>query len=232
MQTGGGGGHRRHVSAENNSSNGTFFSRDVATGGPRRPQGLGVALPLGLFGCHPFRNLSYVIAEMTSVNLRVYYFLPGTPGQGSIAIPVLGKSMAGGKWALSSISLGLVSICTAYGSSTRPHLQASRFQQATPYVWSQVKSPGSRVKPAASSFLTSLIRGPDITHNTQPSSFLLSRCVYVFSSPDSVYLLLEHVGPTAAKLCFSANLLCWTHAFPGPRTGAFSLLTGDPISPL
>lgn len=69
---------------------------------------------------------------MTSVNLRVHNFLPGTLGQGSTAIPILGKSMAGGKWVLSSISLGLVSICTAYGSSTRLHLQASLFQEATP----------------------------------------------------------------------------------------------------
>lgn len=65
------------------------------------------------------------MAEMASVNLRAHYFLPGTLELGSMATPVLGKSMARGKWALSSISPGLVSVYRGYRSSTRPRPQAS-----------------------------------------------------------------------------------------------------------
>lgn len=52
---------------------------------------------------------------------------------------------------------------------------------------------------------------PDSAHSVWPFSFLLSRHVHTFSSPDSGYLQLESLVSSAAKLGFHADLR-WAHA--------------------
>lgn len=94
----------------------TLFNRHVAEGGPGRPQGLGVAPAAEPVICHGRDGTCHL-----SISEHSIFFL----GLGSMATPVLGKSMARGKRSLSSISPGLVSVCAGYGSSTRPHPQAS-----------------------------------------------------------------------------------------------------------
>lgn len=130
-----------------------------------------MSLLLGLFGCHPFQNLSYVITEMTSVNLKSALFSSWRSGAGQYSYPGSWQKYGQRKVGLPSVRLGRARICMGYRSSTRPYLQASLFQQATPA--SDLKS---NLLPQ---FLPPIFY-PDLTHSAQPSAFLLSRCIHAF----------------------------------------------------
>lgn len=97
------------------------------------------------------------------------------------------------------------------GSPTRPHLQAPLCFGRQPLL--PVLRPNLLVAESAAASVSPApqICPPVSTHSVWPFSFLLSRCVHTFSSPDSVYLQLESPASSAAKLGFHADLR-WAHA--------------------